>query len=140
MSDQPSDIKPSDRAIAQSLQERIATGQVTCEPRAYFTGKSTNAFSGDRAIDTVASGPAHSRNRIVAQLLDSAEIKSLPGWVRDLFTKTADAIEAQPPPAALAEPVPSAEHWRVAIANIFGADMIETVEQRAIALAREGGK
>jgi heme oxygenase len=34
---------------------------------------------------------------------------------------------------------PNAEHWRRAIGDIFGPDMVGTIEQRASKLAKEGG-
>lgn len=40
-----------------------------------------------------AQGPTHALMGLQAKLVDSAAIASLPKWVRDLFTKAADALD-----------------------------------------------
>ena len=70
------------------------------------------------------------------ELLDEA-IDLLRGAVEYRNEFSAFISRARTLDAAPADPVVSAECWRRAIADIFGGDMIATVELHAIELAKE---
>lgn len=92
-----------------------------------------------RTLDAapLASGPTHDRSGIVAQLLDSANIRELPNWVRVLMQRAADALDAAPSE-------PSAECWRRAMVDYIGDSMkpkhMDWIEQRARALSQENNR